>query len=52
LQRVDEHQVFDGYLRRASFIGWERTQWKDANLENDFQLTWWTGVPGVKKPPL
>jgi hypothetical protein len=45
VRRVDDRQVFRGYLGRASYIGWERSPWKDVNLENDFQVTWRTGRP-------
>jgi len=49
LRRVDDCQVYCDYLsHRCTYICWEDRPWRDANLENDFRLTWRTGRPGVE----
>jgi len=50
VRRVNDRQVFHAYIGRANYIGWERPEWKDINQENDFQLTWRTGVPPEEYP--
>jgi hypothetical protein len=49
LHRVDDRQVYDGYLGlRCTYICWEDRPWKDTNHESDFRLTWRRGRPGVE----